>query len=337
MNGLVDYGSDSSEEELEQTESPIEQKISSRGSSFLNFLPKPKNKPIRAKASSVFLGQTSINPIGNGPENRFDSDEDDEDKSVKPKVRTAPEPNSFDSSLLKLLPQPSNKAVKTTPSSLLLPSTVTSKQPVKRPAEEMQAKEHKKQEDEFDEKDDESTDFFGFNSADVEVPTINIKPMPTYTAPQAQIHEDAPMPGPSRPVPSSYEEDEDEEPAKKIKRINDEKAHKLIYNAEVKPWGLNDSVAREAVMNIREVNVDKELGPNVRETLLRNLNNKAMAQSSSLALPSVKKGPQDKMAKQKHQISYLAAQAVAREEQLQEQWADNKQKRMSTAKRYGFR
>lgn len=62
-----------------------------------------------------------------------------------------------------------------------------------------------------------------------------------------------------------------------------------------------------------------------------------MAQASAVSLPSVKKDPQNKLAKQKHQITHLAALAVAREEQLQEQWADSKAKRVSTAKRYGFR
>lgn len=106
-------------------------------------------------------------------------------------------------------------------------------------------------------------------------------------------------------------------------------------------------------MNIREINVDrviklfsrytstryifKELGPNVRETLLKNLNNKAMAHASALSLPSVKKGPQDKLAKQKHQITHLAQLAIAREEELREKWADDKHKRVSTAKKYGFR
>lgn len=116
-----------------------------------------------------------------------------------------------------------------------------------------------------------------------------------------------------------------------------QRAQKLIYDKELAPWGASDSVAREAILNIKEINVDKELGPNVRETLLRNLNNKAMAQASAVSLASIKKGPNDRLAKQKHQITHLAQLAVAREEQLQEQWAESKSKRMSTAKRYGFR
>jgi hypothetical protein len=78
----------------------------------------------------------------------------------------------------------------------------------------------------------------------------------------------------------------------------------------------------------------QEVGPNVRQTLLRNINNKAMAQTT---LPSIKKDPQNKLSKQKHQITHLAALAVAREEQIKDQWADSKAKRMSTKRRYGFR
>ncbi|KAI6190721.1 hypothetical protein M3Y97_00149300 [Aphelenchoides bicaudatus] len=119
-------------------------------------------------------------------------------------------------------------------------------------------------------------------------------------------------------------------------RMTDEEIQKLIFKAEA-PYGFDERYAREAMMNIRDVNVDEELGPNVRETLLRNLNNKSMAQASAQSLPRNKKEPQDKLAKQKHQISYLAAQAVAREDQIKEQWADNKEKRIYNSKRYGFR
>jgi hypothetical protein len=31
----------------------------------------------------------------------------------------------------------------------------------------------------------------------------------------------------------------------------------MIYDAELSQWGMSDNLAREAVMNIREVNVDE--------------------------------------------------------------------------------
>jgi hypothetical protein len=78
------------------------------------------------------------------------------------------------------------------------------------------------------------------------------------------------------------------------------------------------------------------IGPNVRETLLRNLNSKVMAQIAAAPLPNLKKSEKDRTAKQKHQITHLAQLAVAREEQLQEKWAESRAKKVTTKKKYGF-
>ena len=40
--------------------------------------------------------------------------------------------------------------------------------------------------------------------------------------------------------------------------------------------------------------------------------------------------------KKKHQITYLAAEAKAREEELQNQWAQNRNARRQTQNKYGF-
>uniref|UniRef100_A0A915E586 Uncharacterized protein n=1 Tax=Ditylenchus dipsaci TaxID=166011 RepID=A0A915E586_9BILA len=85
---------------------------------------------------------------------------------------------------------------------------------------------------------------------------------------------------------------------------------------------ITDNIASEMIYK-------KEQGswPHVQENLLKNLNNKVMAQVSIGPLPKVKKDPKDRLSKRKHQITHLAGLAVAREEQLQEQWAENRQKK----------
>jgi len=122
-------------------------------------------------------------------------------------------------------------------------------------------------------------------------------------------------------------------PAKKLKTIDDQRAQKLIYEKELAPWGRSQNIARDAIMNIREVSVDEMIGPDVRQTLLRNLNHKMSTSSASKA----KKTPQDRLAKQKHQITHLAQVALAQEEKMKNKWADDKAIRTSAAKRYGFR
>jgi hypothetical protein len=91
------------------------------------------------------------------------------------------------------------------------------------------------------------------------------------------------------------------------------------------------------LLNLRKVmSILKALGSNVRETLLKNLNTKVMAQVGTGPLPKIKRDPQDRMAKRKHQITHLATLAVAREEQLQEKWADNRAKKRASSQKYGF-
>ncbi len=42
------------------------------------------------------------------------------------------------------------------------------------------------------------------------------------------------------------------------------------------------------------------------------------------------------MQKRKHQITYLAVEAKAREQELQQQWAANRANRRQTKMKYGF-
>lgn len=128
---------------------------------------------------------------------------------------------SSSSDLLKILPQPRKKVVKAKLNSVLLPSSLTPRQVLKRPhPEDAESKASAKlPEKDSDEEDDGPIDFFGLNSATVDLPEVT-QPMPSFI-PKAQIFEDAPMPGPSRPV-SSYQESGNDIPAGSMKQINDE-------------------------------------------------------------------------------------------------------------------
>uniref|UniRef100_A0A1I7XJH9 BZIP domain-containing protein n=1 Tax=Heterorhabditis bacteriophora TaxID=37862 RepID=A0A1I7XJH9_HETBA len=76
--------------------------------------------------------------------------------------------------------------------------------------------------------------------------------------------------------------------------------------------------------SIVDVRVDDALDEDVRSTLLKNINSKQLAKQAMAPLPK-SKTIKDQAAKRKHQITYLANLAVAREEALQEQWAENRQ------------
>jgi hypothetical protein len=132
-----------------------------------------------------------------------------------------------------MLPQPNIKvskaATKSKPASVLLPHTLTtpkptSKQsiPTKVPEKEIES-----------EDDDESTDFFGFNSAKVDIKMPSTIPDPSLFLPQTKIYSDVLMPGPSKPTVASnnYSEVEDgeERSAKKMKLINDEVSSLSIH------------------------------------------------------------------------------------------------------------
>lgn len=134
-----------------------------------------------------------------------------------------------------MLPEPNTKvaksAAKAKPASVLLPHTLTSKQtatkrPIKEDKSSVPAKRKNVESD--DEDDEESTDFFGFNSAKVK-PVAPTKLPETPFLPQAQIYSDVAMPGPSRPTTASnYAEANDETPAK-LKTISDEVSFYLKF------------------------------------------------------------------------------------------------------------
>ncbi|KAI6223555.1 hypothetical protein M3Y99_01454200 [Aphelenchoides fujianensis] len=280
---------------------------------------------------------------------KMDVDKKEEEEETAPSAATAAasaEHSGSASALLKMLPAPrgpsaTKNGVSTARVSSLIPHAVSQRSVAPQTVVERPAAMPKLVDS--DEEDDEAggTDFFGFNSAKFEPPptTASADMLPARSfAPQARIYSNAP--GPARPTPADDAAAVDSAdlfaPTSSRRKIDDERAQRMIYEKELAPWGATDNLAREAVLNIRDVSVDEQLGPNVQATLLRNLNNKAMAQVATGALPKVKKDPADRMAKQKHQITHLARVAVSREETLLEQWAANKEKKKASAKQYGF-
>ncbi|CAD5226150.1 unnamed protein product [Bursaphelenchus xylophilus] len=366
MLGVVDYGSSSEGSDVEM-EDNLQKPAKAGGLNLPPVVAKPKIK------KKIFVGEDSELPekqdwekkvaeqmqkdkkfvqktvsekskkkiilaFGNDLKAKSaDNDSDDEDLPVAShKNRT-----KFSSELLNLLPQPKNPIKKAAPAqkaaSVLLPSSIMNKKPTKRPLEAVPAATRTEAVEGYSDSDNdgESDDFFGLNSK-VELPTTSCIAVDEPSAPRARVYIDEVAPGPSLPLPKSigdYQSIADIE-AKLLgqRNISDQEAQALIYNKELAPWGATDRNAREAVLNIVDVSVDEALGPNVRETLLRNLD-----QKNAVAAPlPVVKAPGERMAKSKHQITHLAKVAVARESQLQQQWADSKAQKRQTRQKYGF-
>ncbi|KAK5967012.1 hypothetical protein GCK32_000918 [Trichostrongylus colubriformis] len=191
-----------------------------------------------------------------------------------------------------------------------------------------------------DDSDDDSlpTDFFGLSSApEPKIPRVGDVP--------ALINGVADVVGPSRPTKLDVDVDESygypevgpssSEPATEGV-ITDEEAHRLIMKYEVGPAGPMEHRSLNSIAgDIVDIRVDDALGPDVRATLLKNLHVAARAKDAMAPLPK-SKNPADVTSKRKHQITYLANLAVAREEALQQQWAESKQMRRMGRQKYGF-
>ncbi|CAG9539066.1 unnamed protein product [Cercopithifilaria johnstoni] len=120
--------------------------------------------------------------------------------------------------------------------------------------------------------------------------------------------------------------------------IDDNQALCMIYSQDVAHLGGTVSNAAKAVENMVDVSVDKVLGPNVHATLLKSLHNKSLAEATLSHLANIPKSKDtvNMLARRKHQITYLASIAVAREEQLAEQWSVNRHNKRTSARKYGF-
>ncbi|VDM96750.1 unnamed protein product [Thelazia callipaeda] len=111
----------------------------------------------------------------------------------------------------------------------------------------------------------------------------------------------------------------------------------MIYSRDVEHMGGTISNAAKAVEDMVDVSVDQVLGSNVRATLLKNLHNKSLAEATLSHLTRIPKNKNiNAVARRKHQITYLASVAVAREEQLAEQWSQNRHNKRTSARKYGF-
>ena len=122
-----------------------------------------------------------------------------------------------------------------------------------------------------------------------------------------------------------------------LKTINDEAAKKLIYKHEIEQWGASNIFANDSVGGMIDVNADTIIGPNVRQTLLKNIDHRSLASfASGKQNRQGPKGPTDKLAKMKHQITHLASIAVAREDELKEQWAASRESKSASKRKYGF-
>ncbi|VDM55210.1 unnamed protein product [Angiostrongylus costaricensis] len=104
---------------------------------------------------------------------------------------------------------------------------------------------------------------------------------------------------------------------------------------EVGPMGSDHRSFNSIAADIVDIRVDDALGPDVRSTLLKNLHSAARAKDAMAPLPK-SKNPTDATSRRKHQITYLANLAVAREEALQQQWAESKHMKRMGRQKYGF-
>jgi|UniRef100_A0AC35GR69 hypothetical protein len=272
----------------------------------------------------------------------FDKEAEDDEVIQKPINRPIFASQSK-SALLSSLPPP--KAIPSsqpqTSALSFMPSTIKVK-PVSKPTP---ASSHisKPAKPDSDEEEDSSNfnDFLGLNSVQKK-DLFNIRTVPK---PELNISSlflvDEPI-GPARPAPIVMEDSSSscisQQPPTKLKRIDDDAAKKLVYKHEVEQWGASNIFANDAVSGMVDVSVDKQIGPNVHQTLLKNIDHRSLASYAAgkeLRQPG-KKGPTEKLAKMKHQITHLASIAVARDDELKEQWAASRESKQASKRKYGF-
>jgi len=261
----------------------------------------------------------------------LNSNENPDEFPQKPVEKPTPASNSK-SSLLSMLPPPKMGAAEKAKTSVLsfTPSAV-------KPTQKPEAKKRKLEPEEEPTPSSSSyNDFFGLESVEKK-DLLDARKIPRseVNIPNMFVlDEDV---GPAKPQPAQQQYSEDAESNPHLKSISNEEARRLIYKQEVEQWGSSTVFANDAVMNIVDVNVDREIGPNIKETLLRNLDYKNTA-AFAVGRPQkpVAKSEGQKLAKMKHQITHLAGLAVAREEQLKEQWAQNKAAKVASKQKYGF-
>lgn len=210
-----------------------------------------------------------------------------------------------------------------------------------------------------DDDDGETADFFGFSSASpkreeisTEVPLMAMNSSMDVVGPSRPTEDDAMDPTEMYRLPE--EEQHQDAPSASEKwlhrKISDEQAHKLLmrFSHDIGPEERRS--INEMASSLVDVNVDAALGPDVKTNIIKNLGHRAFVEQTSAPVPQVQ--TQGQMSRRKHQITYLASlviksnffsrtsfcvfQAVAREEQLKDQWADQKQSKRMARQKYGF-
>uniref|UniRef100_A0A0N5ALA1 Rubis-subs-bind domain-containing protein n=1 Tax=Syphacia muris TaxID=451379 RepID=A0A0N5ALA1_9BILA len=171
------------------------------------------------------------------------------------------------------------------------------------------------------ESDDENIDFFGLNSVETTETTESVPETKIFTTSY----------GPERPkqeldIVCNLTLNYANVALFKYDFFSHFEAARLIYSNDIALYGGTERDASATVDNIVDVSVDQVLGPNIRANLLKNLHNKSLAEADA----------KDIVARRKHQITYLATVAVAREEQLAEQWSQNRHAKRMSAQKYGF-
>uniref|UniRef100_A0A7E4VNW4 Proline-rich protein PRCC n=1 Tax=Panagrellus redivivus TaxID=6233 RepID=A0A7E4VNW4_PANRE len=298
-------------------------------------------KKLAAEVRPKSKGKKKIDAFG-GLSNRAFQDDDDGYVAQKPTIKeVAPTSSSFKSSLLSSLPPPKSSSISkpATSTTAFLPSAVRSKAPVppkmpKTPA----LPTFDDEEDEIPGPSTDDNDLFGLGSVKKQGLIDPSKLQKTDAAPALFLmDEDI---GPARPVPVAVQQEPQQSDAN-IKHLTDDDAKKLVYRYELQHTGASNIIANDCVSGMVDVNVDNTLGPNIRENLLKNLDHRKMAtvfpaNSEGKVDPKAKKGPANKLAKMKNQVTHLAGIAVAREEELQEQWAKNRETKTAAKRKYGF-
>ncbi|GMR47379.1 hypothetical protein PMAYCL1PPCAC_17574 [Pristionchus mayeri] len=264
-----------------------------------------------------------------------EEEENQEQKSVP-----APAPSSSSLKLLSMLPAPktaSRLAPSAKAASIMVPPSLRGKAEQTAPVVKHPVKTLVSGVDSSDDEEGDG-DFFGLSSTN-ELPNAVASHIPGVPLlPSYGLSDEA---GPARPDPMDssygYEEAEEKEEGPSssagLKQISDEAAQNLIFKHDYAPFGYDRRGFADA--DIIDVSVDRAIGPNVQENLLKNLNRHNMARASMPSLPAAA-APKDKNAKRKHQITYLANIAVAREEELQQKWAEGKAAKRMARQKYGF-
>ncbi|CAL2040828.1 unnamed protein product [Caenorhabditis brenneri] len=200
--------------------------------------------------------------------------------------------------------------------------------------------------EESDDDDDEPTDFFGFSLAPTpkvekaasDIPFMAMNSSMDIVGPSRPNEEDEIDPSQMYQIPEDEEGQQSQGPSSSEawlhRKITDEQAHKLLMRFSHDIGSEERRSINEMANSIVDVNVDDALGPDVKTNIIKNLGHRAFVEATSAPIPQVQ--TQGQTSRRKHQITYLASLAVAREEQLKDQWAEQKQSKRMARQKYGF-